>query len=33
MIDGHIHIESGPYTPEWIDRFVQRAAETRMDEI
>lgn len=33
MIDGHIHIESGPYTPEWIDRFVQRATETRMDEI
>lgn len=32
-IDGHIHIESGDYTPAWIDRFVQRAVETGVNEI
>ncbi len=33
MTDGHIHIERGPYTPDWIDRFAERAAETGLDEI
>ena len=33
LIDGHIHIERGPYTPEWIDQFVKRAQETGIDEI
>jgi len=33
MIDGHIHIERGPYTLEWIQRFVDRAVETGLDEI
>ena len=33
VIDGHIHIERGPYTPEWIDQFVKRAQETGVDEI
>ena len=33
MIDGHIHLEYGSYTFEWIQRFVDRAAETRLDEI
>ncbi len=33
MTDGHIHIERGPYTLEWISRFVDRAVETRLDEI
>ncbi|MBP5609663.1 MAG: histidinol phosphate phosphatase [Lachnospiraceae bacterium] len=33
MIDGHIHIERGPYTVEWIDHFVDRALEMHIDEI
>ena len=27
MTDGHIHIERGPYTIEWIRRFVDKAVE------
>ena len=33
MIDGHIHIERGPYTLEWIDQFVSKAVEMGLDEI
>ena len=33
MTDGHIHIERGPYTLEWIDQFVKRAVEMGLDEI
>ncbi len=33
MIDGHIHIERGPYTSEWISQFVSRAVEMQIDEI
>ena len=33
MVDGHIHIERGDYTPEWIGRFVSRAVEMQLDEI
>ena len=33
MIDGHIHIERGEYSLEWINEFVKRAVETGMEEI
>ena len=33
MIDGHIHIERGDYTLEWIQEFVNRAVERELDEI
>lgn len=33
MIDGHIHIERGEYTLDWINRFVDRAVEMHLDEI
>lgn len=33
MIDGHIHIERGEYTLEWIDEFVKKAVEMQVDEI
>lgn len=33
MVDGHIHIERGPYTLEWINKFVDRAVEMQIDEI
>lgn len=33
MIDGHIHLEQGPYTLEWVDRFVQKAVEMNLREI
>lgn len=33
MVDGHIHIERGPYTLKWIDQFVSKAVEMGLDEI
>ncbi len=33
MIDGHIHIERGEYTLDWIKQFVNRAVEMQLDEI
>lgn len=33
MIDGHIHIERGSYTLEWIQQFVRTAMERGIDEI
>ena len=33
MTDGHIHIERGPYTLDWISEFVKKAVETGLDEI
>lgn len=33
MVDGHIHIERGPYTLDWINKFVSRAVEMQLDEI
>lgn len=33
MTDVHVHIERGPYTKEWIDKFVKQALQMGMDEI
>ncbi len=33
MIDGHIHIERGDYSLEWIEQFVNKAVERNLDEI
>lgn len=33
MTDGHIHIERGPYSLEWIEQFVNKAVEMQLDEI
>lgn len=33
MTDVHIHIERGPYTKEWIDKFVEQAIHVGLDEI
>lgn len=33
MIDGHIHLENGPYTYEWLMTFVQQAQKTGVNEI
>ena len=33
MIDGHIHIERGEYSLDWIRHFVDRAVETGLTEI
>ena len=33
MTDVHIHIEKGPYTKEWIDKFVKQAIRVGIDEI
>ncbi|MFZ4855596.1 MAG: EamA family transporter [Desulfuromonadaceae bacterium] len=27
MLDAHVHIERGPYSPEWVERFVATAVE------
>lgn len=31
--DLHIHIERGPYTVEWIEKFIKKAEEASLDEI
>ena len=33
MIDGHIHLEYGDYTLEYIKRFVDKAVEMQLNEI
>lgn len=33
MTDGHIHIERGAYTLDWIRQFVNKAVEMELDEI
>lgn len=33
MIDAHVHIERGPYTRAWIDRFVETALERGLDSL
>ena len=33
MLDGHIHIERGAYTLDWINQFVSKAVEMEIDEI
>ncbi len=33
MVDGHIHIERGDYTLEWIQQFVDKAVDRGLDEI
>lgn len=33
MLDGHIHLERGPYTPAWVREFVEQARRTGMEEI
>lgn len=33
MVDGHIHIERGEYTLEWIGQFVNKGLEQGLDEI
>ena len=33
MVDGHIHIEKGAYTIEWISQFVNKGLERGLDEI
>lgn len=33
LIDGHIHLENGPLTIEYLDKFVQRADEIGLSEI
>ncbi len=33
MIDAHVHLERGPYTLEWVDRFVQTAVSRGIQEL
>lgn len=33
MIDGHVHIERGNYTLDWINEFVKYALERGISEI
>ena len=33
MIDGHIHIERGDYTLDWIEQFVNQAVKMNLKEI
>jgi histidinol-phosphatase (PHP family) len=33
MIDAHVHIERGPYTKEWISKFVDKAVDNNITEL
>ena len=33
MIDGHVHLERGPYTMEWLNRFVDTAIHRGINEL
>lgn len=33
MKDLHIHIERGPYTVEWIEKFIKKAEQEELEEI
>ena len=33
LTDGHIHIERGPYTLDWIRQFADKAAQLQLEEI
>jgi histidinol-phosphatase (PHP family) len=33
VIDGHVHIERGPYNIEWINKFVSKASERGIDTL
>jgi len=33
MIDAHVHIEKGPYTLEWIEKFIAQAEKTNITEL
>ena len=33
MLDGHIHLERGPYTLAWLSEFTEQAVKTQMEEI
>ncbi len=33
MIDAHVHVERGPYTADWIQRFVDQALAVGLDEL
>lgn len=33
MLDAHVHLEKGPYTLEWINKFIKKAVERNISEI
>ncbi|MDQ7094459.1 PHP domain-containing protein [Desulfosporosinus sp. PR] len=33
MIDGHVHLERGPYTIEWLERFVDAARQRGINSL
>jgi histidinol-phosphatase (PHP family) len=33
MIDAHVHLERGPYTVEWLNKFIKAAGERGITEI
>lgn len=33
MKDLHIHIERGPYTVEWVEKFIEKAVQMKLNEI
>ncbi len=33
LVDWHMHLERGPFTPEWLDRFLATARERDIAEI
>lgn len=33
MIDGHVHLEKGPYTKDWLLKFIEKASEKGITEL
>lgn len=33
MIDSHVHLEKGPYTLDWLQKFIKTAEERRITEL
>jgi len=33
MLDAHVHIERGSYTPEWVWRFIETAQQAHLDSL
>jgi histidinol-phosphatase (PHP family) len=33
LVDGHVHLERGPYAAAWLERFIQTAVERSISEL
>ena len=33
QVDGHVHLEKGPYSVEWVNEFIKYALDRNIEEI